>query len=495
MSHKFLVSSVILVVFLRIATLGLIPLTDPSEGRYAMIAKDMADSQNYVTPQIWIDGKLIPFLGKPPLFFWLASASINVLGTNEFAVRLPVFISAILLLLISYLVMKRYKGTEIALASVFINASSGLFFFIAGAVLLDMTLTLFSCGALLFYYGFIKDEKLKNKKVFSLAVFIFLALGFITKGPVVLAMFGIPVFIWTLLNNQWKGLKNHSWILGMISFLLISIPWFYLAENKNPGFLKYFFLNENFLRYVKHDYGDLYGNGHMFPRGTAIVFMLTASAPWTIIMLWLSVLEIKKNSSLSVSSFRSIKNSFAFLKKQFKGAEFFLCSFMSIVIFWCFARQLLLYYLLPAVPLFGIWAAISLNPNREKLKRIIQFSTSVVIFFSLFTIPISFIVRTNKSTKDVVTLAKKFKEKLNLNGGFVFVERDPYSAHFYAGEFLLPHSHESLQDSFNHLLAGGKENLFIVPKKYLKDITKSQRKLLKELYSSRSWTIFFLDKS
>lgn len=45
--------------------------------------------------------------------------------------------------------------------------------------------------------------------------------------------------------------------------------WFAACELRNPGFLPYFFVNENFLRFITPDYGDAYGNGHVYPRGAA----------------------------------------------------------------------------------------------------------------------------------------------------------------------------------------------------------------------------------
>ena len=49
--------------------LSFLPLEDPTEGRYAVIAKEMVNSGDWVTPTLWMDGRRVPFLGKPPLYF------------------------------------------------------------------------------------------------------------------------------------------------------------------------------------------------------------------------------------------------------------------------------------------------------------------------------------------------------------------------------------------------------------------------------------------
>ncbi len=56
---------------LRLATLPILPILDPSESRYAVVARDMLHSGDFVTPMIWASGEYIPFFSKPPLLFWL----------------------------------------------------------------------------------------------------------------------------------------------------------------------------------------------------------------------------------------------------------------------------------------------------------------------------------------------------------------------------------------------------------------------------------------
>ena len=85
---------------------AVIPLTDKTEARYGEIARLMAETGNWIVPQIDYG---IPFWAKPPLSAWLSSASIKLLGTSEFALRLPFWIVAVLiaLLLIPYAHQKK----------------------------------------------------------------------------------------------------------------------------------------------------------------------------------------------------------------------------------------------------------------------------------------------------------------------------------------------------------------------------------------------------
>jgi 4-amino-4-deoxy-L-arabinose transferase-like glycosyltransferase len=74
-------SWVIILLAARCVMLWVLPLSDPTEGRYAVVAKEMAVSGDWVTPHLWMDGQSVPFLGKPPLYFWSAAACMRSLAS------------------------------------------------------------------------------------------------------------------------------------------------------------------------------------------------------------------------------------------------------------------------------------------------------------------------------------------------------------------------------------------------------------------------------
>src|SRR5690348_1638653 len=65
--------------------LGAIGLVGPDEPRYAWIARDMAESGDWITPRLY--GK--PWFEKPPLFYWGAALSFKLFGVSETTARLP----------------------------------------------------------------------------------------------------------------------------------------------------------------------------------------------------------------------------------------------------------------------------------------------------------------------------------------------------------------------------------------------------------------------
>src|SRR5438132_5953484 len=90
--------------------LGVIGFVGPDEPRYAWIARDMAETGDWVTPRLY--GK--PWFEKPPLFYWGAALCFKLFGVSEAAARLPSAISALLATLaMAWLAMRLY-GAETA---------------------------------------------------------------------------------------------------------------------------------------------------------------------------------------------------------------------------------------------------------------------------------------------------------------------------------------------------------------------------------------------
>src|SRR5450755_1629394 len=90
--------------------LGAFGFVGPDEPRYAWIARDMAESGDWVTPRLY--GK--PWFEKPPLYYWGAALSFKLFGVSEAAARLPSAVSALLATLAMAWLALRLYGEETA---------------------------------------------------------------------------------------------------------------------------------------------------------------------------------------------------------------------------------------------------------------------------------------------------------------------------------------------------------------------------------------------
>ncbi len=281
--EKWAILTLLLVVVIRLVSMGYPDIVDTTEGRYASISKYMLETGDYVTPHMPLRQEgWVPYMGKPPLYFWLGSASLKTFGMNAWAARLPSFLSALLLGVIVYYFGLLAFGKRTALISVLAFQSMLVIFVTSSVVMLDMTVAAFMGASLLGFYCIITN---KGGTWSQYLFFIGLALGFLTKGPLALVLCGGTIFLWSLIQRDFKWLFKVSWFKGALILGAIILPWFYLAERAQPGFLKYFFMNENFLRFVTRNYQDKYGSGHVYPRGSALVLMIALSIPWSIILL------------------------------------------------------------------------------------------------------------------------------------------------------------------------------------------------------------------
>lgn len=469
---------VFLLLVARGAILPYLPLTDPTEGRYAVIAKEMVVSGDWVTPRLWIEGQNVPFLGKPPLYFWCSAGCMKLFGINEFSARLPGVLSFAITLLIVWTVLRRYTSEEIAWRAVFLLLSSAVLFIYCGVVIVDMMVTMTATGALFGYYAFTRETNLNVRKRWSVLVFVMLGLGFMTKGPVAIVLFGLPVLLWTLWFHRWKEILHQEWYWGITLFALITIPWFILAEEKNPGFARYFFINENFLRFIIHDYGDKYGSGHEHIRGAAIWMMMLASAPWSFYILY-RLLQERKHLPL--------KQSFLY-----EEAVFFLSIFIANTLFWVMARQLLMTYLFPLVPGFTAWLAIlvSRTPRLRLANDPIFKKISLIISVCLIIgIAASAPILSAYSTKNIIEKAHALSgsEKYAL----YFVRRIPYSAYFYGGTNVIAHPTEPIEESMSYSL-NNTGSFYIADKKYWTELPDSYRQKVSILSNEKKYILFVL---
>ena len=163
---------------LRLVLNAFVPLMDPSEARYALVCRIMAESGNFLEPRLVHDGALTVYEGKPPLFFQAGGVACRVFGVNLFAVRLPSFLFAAGLLAVMYGVLRRIRGEAVAQLAVLLTVSSVVFSFLyAGQCMTDMALAFCVCSAVFAYMLFDHETARRNRKLASIGFFAALGLG------------------------------------------------------------------------------------------------------------------------------------------------------------------------------------------------------------------------------------------------------------------------------------------------------------------------------
>lgn len=283
--RRWLAAVVVAAVGVRLATLGAYPLMDPTEARYAEIARKMLETGDWVVLQFDYG---IPFWGKPPLSTWLSAAAMAAFGSNEFAARLP---SLLLLVgcgaLVHRLAALRGGGDQ-SLWTLVPLATAGLVFVAAGAVMTDAALAL---GTTLSMAGFWLAINGPSRRAGGAMFFVGLAVGLLAKGPVAAVLTFVPIGAWTLWTRRWGAVwRALPWLAGAVATAALVAPWYWAAERASPGFLDYFLVGEHWKRFVEPGWkGDLYGAAHARPRGIIWLFWIAAALPWSLPALgWLA---------------------------------------------------------------------------------------------------------------------------------------------------------------------------------------------------------------
>ena len=409
---------------LRLMSLGLYPLADTTEARYGNIARLMVETCDWITPQ-YSDG--VPFWGKPPLSTWLAAGTMKLFGINEFAARFPSFLMAVVVVFLVWQIAARQRNQNYAMAAVLILATFPIFFVSSGAIMTDLSLL---AGITLcmtaFWQAIIRPGRVG--RLWGYGFFIGIAIGLLAKGPIAVVLTILPIGVWVLIQRRqadvWQCLP---WLGGSILTICLSVPWYFLAEFKTPGFLNYFLIGEHWNRFVIPDWkGDLYGNAHMRTKGTIWLYGLACSLPWSFILAaWL----LKKEFRTRILKYHSSSDGWIL---------YLILWAVAPMVFFTFASNILYTYVLPGMPAFALLIAelVIIGPNSlgNPLAAFAALRRGVSVMLVLFIIGLGWVTMGNgPSTKSQVALIATYRDmRAERNGPLVYMFKLPYSADFYS---------------------------------------------------------------
>ncbi|MCW1922570.1 glycosyltransferase family 39 protein [Luteolibacter arcticus] len=264
----------------RLALLILAPHTDPSESRYAEIARKMVETGDWITPQFDYG---VPFWAKPPLSMWMSALGIELFGVNEFGSRIFIFVGALGVLALVADAARRELGKEAGWTAAAVLTGMPLFFYCSAAVMTDLALLLGTTLTMVCFRGAMRG----GPRWSGYGVFAGLAIGLLAKGPLALVISLPPIAAWLLITGRWRtAWRSLPWFTGTVVMLLLALPWYLAAERKTPGFLDYFLMGEHWNRFTVRGWqGDLYGNAHPVAPGMIWVYLLLGSFPWCLGLL------------------------------------------------------------------------------------------------------------------------------------------------------------------------------------------------------------------
>lgn len=235
---------IIFVVF-WLATLGQRSLIHPDEGRYAELSLGMLQSGDWITPRL--NGIL--YFEKPALQYWLGALSFMVFGVNEFAARFWPGLAGLLSIGVIGLTARRLWGNAhyatLVMAGSFWVIGNSHFLTLDAGLMFFLTLTL--CA---FLWAQQEGASLKERRYGMWVAWAAMAGATLSKGLVGVLIPGSVLVLYSLIHWQWSAWRRMQWLPGLSIFLLLAVPWFWMASERNPGFAYFFFIHEHFERYL-----------------------------------------------------------------------------------------------------------------------------------------------------------------------------------------------------------------------------------------------------
>jgi 4-amino-4-deoxy-L-arabinose transferase-like glycosyltransferase len=278
-------------------------LMDDVDAVQAQIARNMLQSGDWVTARL--DG--VPYLEKAPLIYWAIALSYKVFGVRDWAARIPIALAAVALCwLTSAMGIWAFGKRAGFYAGLILATCAGLFLF-TRILIPDVMITLTVALAM---WGFLRalDEEEPHPRFWAAVLAVNLGLGLLLKSligivfPIAAGLIYLYATRQLFSGTAWKRLHPFS---GALIVLAVAAPWHVLATLRNPpyfalslhsgpgqyhGFLWFFFINEQLLRFLNLRYPRDYDT---VPRLYFWLFHLLWLFPWSVYLPAIAKLSFK----------------------------------------------------------------------------------------------------------------------------------------------------------------------------------------------------------
>ncbi|MDF2158504.1 lipid-A-disaccharide synthase N-terminal domain-containing protein [Algoriphagus sp. CAU 1675] len=330
-------------------------VTESSEARYAQIGKEMLESGDWMHPQLMG----IYHYHKPPMTYWITAVSYQIFGVSPFAARFFLQIAILLQIFLVYRIgMLLFKDTRKSFMAAMLYASFPVVIIGGRALTTDAYLATFILAALTFWFAYLQDKKSHQ----LILTYLFLGLGFLTKGPVVLI---VPVVLWIyhLFQKSQKPAFNLTALFGLLLILTLGLGWFVALFIEDSQFLDYFVFKHTIQRFAT----DTFSRSQ--PFWFYPVILVGAAFPWFLVLLTKTKLFFRDKTNL---------------------ISFFLAWVCLPVVFFSISQSKLILYILPvfsglALGAISVWDQLS-ETSQKRWERA-QLGFQILILVGLFLAP------------------------------------------------------------------------------------------------------------
>jgi 4-amino-4-deoxy-L-arabinose transferase-like glycosyltransferase len=190
------------------------------EGRRILPAMAMLESGNFLVPQVGGED----YFRKPPLINWAVAGSLKLFGVrNEWTVRAPSVLSLLVVGLVFVTVARRSLGAVGSLVAALVWLTNVAILQKGRLIEIEALYASLTAVAVVLWLSWWSEGR--SPWLTWVVPWIFLGLGWLTKGPTHLFFFYAVVIAAIWQSRQWRLLYHPAHVLGILVMLGIFGAW------------------------------------------------------------------------------------------------------------------------------------------------------------------------------------------------------------------------------------------------------------------------------
>ena len=225
-------------------------LLDDADSSHAIVAREMLQSGDWVV--MHMNG--IRWLAKAPIHYWLVAASYAVLGDGEFSTRLPLALAVVGLVLMIYVWGRHFISQRAGFYAGLVMAT-GVGTFIFTRIMIPEAIYALEFTAIfyLFLRGWMEGnsatpQAAAGQRLRMWGCAALTALALLTRGLIGVIFPVLVIALFILITRSWGRWRELRPVSSTLIFMVIGVPWHWLAMRRAPGFFFEYFISEHFMR-------------------------------------------------------------------------------------------------------------------------------------------------------------------------------------------------------------------------------------------------------
>jgi 4-amino-4-deoxy-L-arabinose transferase-like glycosyltransferase len=222
----------------------------PDEPDFAEHVREMLERKSLLLP--YQNGK--PYSEKPILFYWAVAATTPLSGgdVKPLATRLPSVLAGATLVFCAAAFAGRRGGEREALVAGTATAVAPIVFWQAQFLQVDALFACFLMLALVSVFFLEGEEGRPGARGWLWVLRVALAAAVLTKGPLAIVLVGLVVLTRCAMAGSFRLLGRLQPIRSIFVFLLLVVPWYYLAARAGGQAYAYdLVVNQNWNRFFR----------------------------------------------------------------------------------------------------------------------------------------------------------------------------------------------------------------------------------------------------